>query len=102
MFTAKYWPAELDEVRAKEGAIKAEFSDRQKKIKELQKSGGEWKPAQAELNTEISAKVQSTMTEDELFLLDKGISNQGFHYWGSAKFFGQVGKAFAETLAEMK
>jgi len=102
VFTAKYWPAELDEVRAKEGAIKAEFSDRQKKIKELQKSGGEWKPAQAELNTEISAKVQSTMTEDELFLLDKGISNQGFHYWGSAKFFGQVGKAFAETLAEMK
>ncbi|GAH10588.1 unnamed protein product, partial [marine sediment metagenome] len=27
---------------------------------------------------------------------------QGFHYLGSAKFFGQIGKAFAEALVELK
>ena len=48
------------------------------------------------------AKVEKTLSEDELFLLDNGISNQGFHYWGSAKFFGQIGKAFAEALVDLK
>lgn len=30
------------------------------------------------------------------------ISNQGFHYHGSAKFFAQAGKAFAEALVDLK
>ncbi len=102
VFTHNYWPAELDAVRAKEGEIKNEFSDRQKKIKELQKSGGEWKKEQEALNQEIRAKVEKTLTPDELFLLDNGISNQGFHYWGSAKFFAQIGEAFAEALVDLK
>jgi hypothetical protein len=28
----------------------------------------------------------------------KGASNGGYHYWGSAKIFAQMGKAFAEAL----
>ena len=28
----------------------------------------------------------------------KGASNGGYHYWGSAKLFSQMGKAFAEAL----
>jgi hypothetical protein len=28
----------------------------------------------------------------------KGASNGGYHYWGSAKIFAQIGKAFAEAL----
>ena len=28
----------------------------------------------------------------------KGASNGGYHYWGSAKIFSQMGKAFAEAL----
>ena len=102
VFTQKYWPGELDDIRAKEGEIKKEFADRQNEIKKLQKSGGDWKKLQEELNTEMRAKVEKTLSEDELFLLDNGISNQGFHYWGSAKFFGQIGKAFAEALVKME
>ena len=30
----------------------------------------------------------------------KGASNGGYHYWGSAKVFAQMGKAFAEVLLE--
>jgi alpha-galactosidase len=32
----------------------------------------------------------------------KGASNQGFHYYGAAKFFGPTGKAFAEALHAME
>ena len=35
-------------------------------------------------------------TEDREIL--KGASNGGYHYWGSAKIFSQMGKAFAEAL----
>lgn len=32
----------------------------------------------------------------------KGASNGGYHYWGSAKIFAQMGKAFAEALLTLK
>ncbi len=102
VFTHEYWPSELDDVRAKEGAVKAGFSDRQKAIKEKQKNGGDWKQDQAKLDAEMRAQTEKTLTKDELFLLDNGISNQGFHYWGSAKFFAQIGKAFANALTGLE
>jgi alpha-galactosidase len=43
-------------------------------------------------------KKQRTPEEEEIA---KGASNQGFHYYGAAKFFGPAGKAFAESLLEM-
>ena len=36
----------------------------------------------------------------ELEILKIGKSNQGFHYLGSSKILGQIGKAFAEAMAE--
>lgn len=44
-------------------------------------------------------KKERTPEEEELA---KGASNQGFHYYGAAKFFGPVGKAFAVALLGMK
>ena len=102
VFTHEYWPDEIDAVQAKVNVIKSEFATKQKEIKELQKSGGEWKNEQAKMDAEIRAKIEKTLTGDELFTLDNGISNQGFHYWGSAKFFARIGKAFAETLVNLK
>ena len=32
----------------------------------------------------------------------KGASNGGYHYFGSAKIFAQMGKAFAEALWSLK
>jgi len=32
----------------------------------------------------------------------KGASNAGYHYFGSAKFFAQIGKAFAEAMMTMQ
>ena len=53
---------------------------------------------EAKLAEELRAKFEQVLSEDELFLLDSGISNQSFHYDASAKRFGQIGKAFAEAL----
>jgi hypothetical protein len=31
----------------------------------------------------------------------KGASNGGYHYFGSAKIFAQMGKAFAESMSNL-
>lgn len=48
---------------------------------------------------EARDKKERTPEEEEIA---KGASNQGFHYYGAAKFFGPAGKAFAEALLGMK
>lgn len=44
-------------------------------------------------------KKERSAEEEEIA---KGASNQGFHYLGAAKILGQIGKAFADALVEMK
>jgi len=48
---------------------------------------------------EFSAKL---FTQEELKVLEVGVSNAAYHYLGSAKILGQIGKAFADALAEME
>jgi hypothetical protein len=50
----------------------------------------------------MNAEIEKFLNADDLFLMKNGISNRGFHYHGSAKCLGQIGKAFAETLVELK
>ncbi len=42
------------------------------------------------------------MTERERLIVEKGISNFEFHYLGSAKILGRIGKGLAESMAELK
>lgn len=51
-----------------------------------------------ELEAARGKKEKSAKDEE----IAKGASNQGFHYLGSAKILGQIGKAFADALVEMK
>jgi len=44
-------------------------------------------------------KKKRTPEEEEIA---KGASNQGFHYYGAAKFFGPAGKAFADAFNDLK
>jgi alpha-galactosidase len=48
---------------------------------------------------EAAREKKERTAEDQEIL--KGASNQGFHYLGAAKILGQIGKAFADGLAEM-
>lgn len=101
VFTHKYWPTEIDEVMAKVNAVKSEFAEQDRDIKKRQKAGEEWRKDAEALQKKKDAKIKEALTEEEMFQYEYGRSNQGFHYHGSAKFFAQIGKAFAEALTEM-
>lgn len=88
----KYWDRELKLARAKEGKLKEQ-------AKKLAKDG-KMKPAEEKATLD---KLRATgLTERERLVLEKGISNLEFHYLGSAKILGGVGKGLAEAMAELK
>lgn len=100
VFTHEYWPSELDAVTVKVGEVKKAFHKRGQEIKKM--DGDERNKAQAKLKAEMDDAMDKALTADDKWLLENGISNRGFHYYGSAKFFAQIGKAFAETLKNME
>jgi hypothetical protein len=102
VFTHQYWPAELDALKTKISAATAELDKKANELKMRSKKGEDCKEESAKLAIEKAAKIDEVLSDDEKFLLKHGISNQGYHYHGSAKFFGQIGKAFAEALVNAK
>ncbi len=92
MLTEKYWDRELSVAKAKEDAIKQQA----KKLA----ADGNLKPDEAKATLEKMLTVG--LTERERLVIDKGISNFEFHYLGSAKILGGIGKGFAESMAELK
>jgi len=100
VFTHEYWPNELDTVNAKVEEVKKAFHKRGQEIKKME--GDERNKAQVQLNAEMEAAMAKALTEEDKWLIENGISNRGFHYYGSAKFFAQIGKAFAEALVKME
>jgi hypothetical protein len=89
--TEKYWDRELTDAKAKENEIK-------QRVKKLA-TEGQWKPAEEKAALE---RLRSEgLTERQRQVLEKGISNQEFHYLGSAKILGGIGKGLAEAMAEM-
>ena len=92
VLTEKYWDRELTAAKAKDNEIK----QRAKKLA----TEGKLKPAEEKAALE---KLRTEgLTERERQVLEKGISNLEFHYLGSAKILGGVGKGLAEAMAELK
>jgi alpha-galactosidase len=88
----KYWDTELSNAKAKDNEIKEH-------AKKLAKEG-KMKPAEEKA---LVDKLRAEgLTERERLVLEKGISNFEFHYLGSAKILGGVGKGLAEAMAELK
>jgi FtsZ-binding cell division protein ZapB len=90
VWTENYWDMELEELRERDRQL-------QNEIKSLQQDGklGETP------KTALESRRAKAFTPREREILAKGASNAEFHYLGSAKILGQIGKAFAETLFEM-
>ena len=86
--TEKYWDRELKLARAKENDVK-------EKAKKLAK---EQKLNPAEERALVEQMRAESLTERERLVLEKGVSNAEFHYLGSAKILGCIGKGFAEAL----
>lgn len=92
VLTENYWDRELKAARFKEETIKQQ-------AKKLAKEG-KMKPAEERALIE---KMRSEgLTERERLVLDKGVSNAEFHYLGSAKILGGIGKGCAEAMMELK
>lgn len=87
----KYWDRELTAAKAKENEIK----QRAKKL------ATEGKLTPAEERAALEKMLTEGLTDRERQVLEKGISNLEFHYLGSAKILGGVGKGLAEAMAEL-
>ena len=91
VLTETCWDQELTAAKAKDNAIR----QRAKRLA----TDGKLKPAEAQAALE---KLQTEgLTERERLVLEKGISNLEFHYLGSAKILGAIGKGLAEAAAEL-
>jgi len=87
----KYWDRELSLAKEKEDGIKA-------RAKKQAKEAG-LKPA--EEKAALEKALAEGLTPRERLVMEKGISNFAFHYLGSAKILGGVGKGLAEALVPM-
>lgn len=88
----KYWDKELTAAKSKDNEI------RQK----ARKQAADGKLAQADEKAALEKMRAEGLSERERTLLGKGISNLEFHYLGSAKILGGVGKGLAEAMAELR
>lgn len=92
VLTEQYWDRELSAAKAKDIEIK-------QRAKKAAKDTS-MKPAQ---ERELTEKMRKEgLTEREFTILEKGISNLEFHYLGSAKILGGVGKGLAEAMAGLR
>ncbi|MCA9063362.1 MAG: hypothetical protein KDA96_09895, partial [Planctomycetaceae bacterium] len=88
VWTEKYWDGELTAAQNKQNQIRQQAK----------------KQADAEMLKPEEARALSDrmcsegLTDREKLVLEKGISNQAFHYLGSAKILGGIGKGFAEAM----
>ena len=92
VLTEKYWDKELTAAKAKDGAIR----------QQAKKLAADKKLKPAEERAALEKMRTEGLTERERQALEKGISNLEFHYLGSAKILGGVGRGFAEAMAGLK
>ena len=83
---------ELVGLRARDSKVK-------QKVKKLQ---SERKLSREETKAAQEKYWAEEFTEREMEILQKGVSNFEFHYLGSAKIMAQIGKGFAEAMADVK
>lgn len=90
--TEHYWDRELSELWKRRAKVEREAQTRAKEE-------GLDEAATAELKTRALAEA---LTERELELVEKGVSNFEFHYLGSARILGGIGKGLGQALVELQ
>jgi alpha-galactosidase len=98
--TAPFWDDDLQAVMDKKDKIKhmRYFLKIQHK-NHPNKDGKMTKQQQAAYLKELEEKL---LTDEDRALWKRGASNKAYHYFGSAKMMGQIGKAFAEAMLKME
>ena len=94
VLTEKYWDMDVVELREREKKIKQQVNDINDEMKAGKLSREEGKAALDKLYAE-------TFNPREMVILKESTSNFDFHYMGSAKIMAQIGKGFAEAMADV-
>ena len=91
VFTEKYWDLQLTALRARDAQVR----------QELRKLRTENKFTQQQERTKLEEMRGAEFSKQELQILEKGVSNQEYHYLGSAKIMAGIGKGFAESMHQL-
>ena len=92
VLTEKYWDGELTRAKAKDRELeqKAKLQAKEEKLRPDQEKAL------------VDRMRREGLSDRERSIIDKGISNLEFHYLGSAKILGGVGKGLAEAMAQLR
>lgn len=90
--TEKFWDQELTAAKRKDSEIR----------QQAKKAAEEKKLSRPDAETELEKARQAGLTDHEREILEKGISNQEYHYLGSAKILGRIGQQFAIDLNQLR
>ncbi len=94
--TAPFWEPKLAEIEEKRGQIKTRKKQLELKVKE-------GKMTQDEADAKLKAlKEKVNITPEEYSMWNRRASNGGYHYFGCAKIFAQMGQAFADALLALQ
>lgn len=91
VLTEKFWDPELTALRTREATAREQAK---KQAKEQQLDEQATKQLEAELR-------RKELSPRELKILEKGVSNAEYHYLGSARILGGIGKGFAEAMRKL-
>lgn len=91
VLTENYWDRELTAAKAKEQSLR----------QQAKKTAAENKLSAAQERELLEKLLAEQLTERERDVIAKGISNLEFHYLGSAKILGGIGKGFAEAMTTL-
>ena len=98
--TAKFWDEHLQAIEDKMAQVhQMGFFLRTEDKGHANKDGKMTKEQQQAHVKEFEAKL---LTPEDRAFWKRAASNQAYHYFGSAKILGQIGKAFAEAMVEME
>ncbi len=67
-------------------------------MREIARKG---KLSRGEQRDMLEKLTKETFTEEELKIWKLGRASQSYHYLGSSKIYGRIGKALAEAMAAM-
>jgi len=91
VLTEDYWDLELSELTARDAKVK----------QEAKKLRSEKNLSREEEQVVLERLRAEKFSERERETLEKGVSNLGFHYLGSAKIMARIGRGFAEAMAKI-
>lgn len=92
VLTENYWDQQLGELQARKGKVNGKLRKARNKDKNIDR-----KAEKALRETLLKAEFLAT----ELREMEMGISNQEYHYLGSATILSQTGKGFAEAMHKL-